>query len=66
MEDNNKLSDYRIIIENFFGRKKGLWGITAAKYRGTMADCEKITPVTVWLTEEHVARHPLRALAEVE
>jgi hypothetical protein len=61
---NRVLSRDRILIENFFGRWKSLFGVVAEEFRGSRGSLRKIVPITIGLTDWHIALHPLRAVEE--
>jgi len=57
---NARLSTDRIIVENFFGRMKSLFGITYSEFRGEFNLLNEIVPIIICLTNYHIHRHPLR------
>ena len=58
---NNRIESDRIIVENFFGRAKGLFGIIATRFRGDKKNHLKhIIPICMSLTNYHISIHPLR------
>jgi hypothetical protein len=59
--ENRNIAHDRIIVENFFMRKKRLWRIAKDAYRGCMVNAFKLVTVTTWLTDLSVKWHPLRA-----
>jgi hypothetical protein len=62
---NEQFAHDRIIVENFYARKKGLWRITRDTFRGDPGLMKFIIPVTFWLTDLSVQWHPLRSDAIV-
>jgi hypothetical protein len=59
-EKNRDLAHDRIIIENFNGRRRVLWKILRIPYRGDRDQHAMLVTILVWLTSEHIKRHPLR------
>jgi len=59
-EFNRKLSSDRIIVENYFGRMCGLWGILSHKYKWNEANYDKWFATCLSLTNFHVKYNPLR------
>jgi len=59
-EHNRKLGHDRVIVENFFGRMKSLFGITFNEYRGDIELLKEIIPIVICLTNYHIKEHPLR------
>jgi hypothetical protein len=59
-EHNRKLSCHRILVENFFGRWKNIFGICDGVYRGSLKKLSAIVKFTIALINWHVERHPLR------
>ena len=51
---NEQFAHDRIIVENFYARKKGLWRITRDTFRGDPGLMKFIIPVTFWLTDRSV------------
>lgn len=60
-EINDKIKEDRIIVENFFGRLKTLWGIVANPMRVDIDRAMKIAEICVSLTNFHIKFNPLRA-----
>ena len=60
-EINDKIKEDRIIVENFFGRLKTLWGIVVNPMRMNIDLAMKIAEVCVALTNFHIKFNPLRA-----
>ena len=56
---NRRLSPDRIIVENFYGRKKKLWRMAKDVYRGSVAHALKVNTVSTWLTDLSVKWMPL-------
>jgi hypothetical protein len=63
-DHNRLLSRDRILVENFFGRWKALFGVVAEEFRGSRGSLRKIVPITIGLTNWHIERHPLRVVEE--
>jgi len=59
-EFNRKLSSDRIIVENYFGRICGLWGILSHKYKWNEANYDKLFATCLSLTNFHVKYNPPR------
>jgi hypothetical protein len=59
-KENRVLSRDRILIENFFGRWKTLFGICHEEYRGDLKLLSKIIRVTIAMTNWYIRLHPLR------
>jgi hypothetical protein len=59
-EENRKLSHDRILVENFFGRWKSLFGICQGRYRGDLKNLSQIIRSTIIMTNWYILRHPLR------
>lgn len=57
---NKRISQDRIIVENFYGRMKQLWGVTREVYRWNHEDYDAISDVCFALTNFHISLHPLR------
>ncbi|ETM35519.1 hypothetical protein L914_17598 [Phytophthora nicotianae] len=57
---NDKLARDRVIVENFFGRLKTLWGICSDKWRFDEASYDLYFRACVALTNVHVRLRPLR------
>ena len=58
---NNRIESDRIIVENFFGRLKSIFGILATRFRGDKKNHLKyIIPICMSLTNYHISLHPLR------
>lgn len=58
---NREISHDRIIIENFFGRMKSLYGVMSRKWRWDESSYDIIVRLCVSLTNIHINWHPLRA-----
>jgi hypothetical protein len=58
--DHRTLSRDRILVENFFGRWKSLFGICGGKYRGDLKLLSQIIRSTIAMTNWYVGKHPLR------
>jgi hypothetical protein len=63
-QPNADLSANRILIENFFGRWKSLFGIVHGTYRGDLKYLRQIIPSTVSMTNWYIAKHPLCRVAQ--
>jgi hypothetical protein len=63
-EHNRTLSRNRIIVENFFGRWKELFGIVHVVFRAESDFLKMVIPVTIALTNFHVRKHPLSRSAD--
>jgi hypothetical protein len=61
IDENRRIASDRILVENFFGRWKSLFGIWGVRYRGDLGLLSRIVRVTVALTSWYIGRHPLRA-----
>lgn len=59
---NHDLSRDRIIVENFFGRMKTLFGVLKV-FRGTTEQLQILLPIIVCLTNFYIERHPRRLLS---
>jgi hypothetical protein len=59
-EENRILSCDRIIVENFFGRWKSLFGICQGKYHMSLSHRSRIIQITILMTNWYIGRHPLR------
>ncbi|RHY91824.1 hypothetical protein DYB37_011196 [Aphanomyces astaci] len=57
---NAKWSSDRVIVENFFGRLKRLWGLVSDKYTWKKDECNMYFQTCVALTNVHVRFNPLR------
>jgi hypothetical protein len=58
--ENQILSRDRILIENFFGRWKMLFGVCHEVYRGDLKLLSKVVRVTIAITNWYLRLHPLR------
>jgi hypothetical protein len=58
--ENQILSRDRILIENFFGRWKTLFGVCHELYRGGLKSLSKIVRATIAMTNWYIRRRPLR------
>jgi hypothetical protein len=58
--ENQILSRDRILIENFVGRRKKLFGAGHEAYRGDLRSLSKIIRATIAMTNWYIRRHPLR------
>ena len=58
---NDVIKHSRIIVENWFGRHKVLWGICAGTFRQNVRLYEPIWGFCAALTNYHITLHPLRA-----
>jgi hypothetical protein len=47
----NTITHDRIIVENFYGRKKRLWRMAKDQYSGTIGHPLKLVTATTWLTD---------------
>jgi hypothetical protein len=63
---NKRRSSDRVIVENFFGRWKTLFGVIGDEFRGSRKSLCKIVPITIGLTNWYIERHPLRAAQQAE
>jgi hypothetical protein len=59
-EENRVVSRDLIIVGNFFGRRKSLFGIRQGKYRGSFSHLSRIIRITIPMTNWYIGRHPLR------
>ena len=59
-EFNRILSSDRIIVENYFGRMKIVFGVMHYKFRCTITMLSDLIPMIVALTNYHIQNHPLR------
>ncbi|RQM31002.1 hypothetical protein B5M09_013492 [Aphanomyces astaci] len=57
---NVKLSSDRVIVENFFGRLKTLWGLASDKYTWKKDEYNMYFQTCVALTNVHIRFNPLR------
>ncbi|RHY24711.1 hypothetical protein DYB32_008724 [Aphanomyces invadans] len=57
---NAKLASDRVIVENFFGKLKTLWGIVSDKYTWKKDEYNMHFQTCVALTNVHVCFNPLR------
>ena len=60
IDENNAIQHDRVIVENYFGRMKSLWGIFCTPYRGSESDLKMFTLLGVCLTNFHIQSNPLR------
>ena len=56
---NRKVSADRILVENFFGRVCGLWGVLDRKWRWAEQNYDAFFRCRVALTNVHIRLHPL-------
>jgi hypothetical protein len=63
-QHNADLSADWILIENFFGRWKSLFGIVHGTYRGDLKYLRQIIRSTVSMTNWYIAKHPLDRVAQ--
>lgn len=63
---NRKLPSDRILVENFFSRLKGVFGILYSRYRCGVNSMETLVHICVALTNYLIERHPLRLQEEPE
>ena len=59
-DENRKISHYRIIVENWFGRHKSLWRVCNGKYRQKHTTYKDVWGFCAALTNFHIQLHPLR------
>jgi hypothetical protein len=59
-QHNRALSTDRILIANFLGRWKNLFGICEGKYGESLQRLSRIIRSTILMTNLYVARYPLR------
>ena len=59
-EENHKISHYRIIVENWFGRHKTLWRVCSGRYRQKTTTYKEVWGFCAALTNYHIQLHPLR------
>jgi hypothetical protein len=59
-----ELSADRILIKNFFGRWKSLFGIVYDTYRGDLKHLRRIIRSTVSTTNTYIAKNPLRRVVQ--
>ncbi|KAF0712498.1 Aste57867_4809 [Aphanomyces stellatus] len=57
---NERLSTDRVIVENFFGRLKTLWGLASDKYTWKKEEYNMYFQTCVALTNVHIRFNPLR------
>ena len=58
-EFNRLLSQDRSVVERFFGRMKGYWGILKKPYRGERASLDVLAQICVGLTNLKIKNAPL-------
>jgi hypothetical protein len=58
--ENRILSRDRILVENFFGPWKTLFGVCHETYRGDIKQLSKIVRVTIAIMNWYIRHHPLR------
>jgi hypothetical protein len=63
-QENQFLSRGEILIENFFGRWKTLFGVCHEAYRGDLKSLSRIIRATIAMTNWYICRHPLRRANE--
>jgi transposase len=63
-EVNRRLFRDRILVENFFGRWKALFGICHKVYRTNLKELGKVIQLTLALTNWYIHQHPLRRVDE--
>ena len=66
IEFNRKLSSDRVLVENFFSRLKGVFGILYSRHRCGVNSMETLVHICVALTNYLIERHPLRLQGELE
>ena len=59
-EHNRRIAHRRIVIENYYARLKGYWGVLSGRYRGDLSDYNTVVRLCVALTNILVMRYPLR------
>jgi hypothetical protein len=59
-EENRILSRDRILVENFFGRWKSLFGACQGRYRWSLKQLGRIIRLTILMTSWYIQRHLLR------
>lgn len=59
MRKKAKTESYRIKVEHWFGKLKGLWKILANKYNKSLDNCAVIWEFCAALTNYHINFHPL-------
>jgi hypothetical protein len=59
-EHNQLRSQDCILVENFFGRWKGLFGVCKGRYQGNLKDLSQIAPTTVVMQNWCIQRRRLR------
>ncbi|RHY50938.1 hypothetical protein DYB34_007261 [Aphanomyces astaci] len=58
---NDRITSDRVIVENFFGRLKTLWGVCNDTYRWNRKTYDVVFQTCMAFTNAHVRFHPLRA-----
>ncbi|ETV78023.1 hypothetical protein H257_08240 [Aphanomyces astaci] len=58
---NDRIASDRVIVENFFGRLKTLWGVCSDTYRWNRKTYDVVFQTCMAFTNAHVRFHPLRA-----
>ncbi|KAF0715653.1 Aste57867_3280 [Aphanomyces stellatus] len=58
---NDRIATDRVIVENWFGRLKTLWGVCADSYRWNRQGYDVVFQTCAALTNVHVRFNPLRA-----
>ena len=59
-EFNRLLSSDRMIVENYFGRMKVIFGSVHAKFRCKIQFLKNLVPILISVTNYHIQLHPLR------
>ena len=59
---NSKFGSDRVLVGNYFGRMKGVFGIISTKHRCGVNSMETLIHICVALTNFLVERHPLRQI----
>ena len=60
-EVNHLIESDRAIVENYFGRMKTIFGVTAGRFRGNRENfLTNIMEICIALTNYHITLHPLR------
>ena len=57
---NGRLSSDRIIVENYFGRMKLLFGCIHVKFRSNLNLLDDLIPLLIAFTNYNIKKHPLR------
>ena len=57
---NSRITHYRILVENWFGRLKELWNLMRIDFRYKKYNYKKVFVVCAALTNFHIQKYPLR------